>query len=147
MANSDIEYIKNQEYSTHSENFFSPKSTLSYPNGAVSVKKNEYATSTYVFIPNKKINDILAGYSNNILSFAASYLSNYLGNYSWIGYLLDLIQSINVSKLEYFRDNGYSVIKMSYIDHTEGDRGSGGYVKWNNPYYIDSNIFPNLRAL
>lgn len=70
LAKSDIERIK-ENFNVSSENkTLSSYSLIDAPRGAVATNRNEYATSTYVFIPHNQIDSVLAGHTSGIISFA-----------------------------------------------------------------------------
>lgn len=145
LAKSDIERIK-ENFNVSSENkTLSSYSLIDAPRGAVATNRNEYATSTYVFIPHNQIDSVLAGHASGIISFAYATVASWYAKIAWLPIMLAGIDAINVSLLRSYQNQGYSVIKMNYIDHTEADRGSGGYVKWNNPTKIDTSIFHNVK--
>lgn len=140
FAESDKAFVRNNFNSSNIQS----SNTLAR-NGGVAVNKNSYATSSYVFIPNKDINNVISQ-NSGLLSWAGDFTLSIIPIYGKIATtLLSLIRAINTSLLYKFRDEGSSVIKMSYIDHTEADRGSGGYVRWNSYPYITSS-FQHVKA-
>lgn len=111
------------------------------PNGGIAYRENEYATSVDVYVPNDDINDVIVNSSLNVSQVIIAVLGYFLPNriLATIG-TLGTIQSFGNNKmLEKFKNEGDGAIISSYIDHTEGDRGSMVIIRWNTYPNINSN--------
>lgn len=111
------------------------------PNGGIAYRENEYTTSVDVYVPNEDISEVVANSAVNPIKLFVDILGFKIPSrlFGVIG-LLGSIQSYGNNKiLLKFRDEGDGAIISSYIDHTEGDRGSTVIIRWNTYPYINSD--------
>ena len=105
-------------------------------NGGVAIRYSPYSTSIYTFIPNNQINNILQAGPTNLLEWAKEIVVDFLLDVVSSAAIRSAMNGLNKMHLRQLRDSGKHAMQMTYIDHTEGDRGSSAIYEWNN--------FPNV---